>query len=203
MNGLCDGRKVCHCNKQINKQTERWKRSPLTLTFAVGLRSRCDTIIDYCTIPVNMTRPFSPMPMMPPNRQRPTHMPRYPPAHCPPTYQDIHCAYCDDGKTTRGTTAVCLATHNKVYSADLKPPGVCISHDCGFATSCRCIVSDMLCTVCGNAVGYTVLAPCSSCVRKQHNSHRYIFSIDATKARPLGVCYGQNSHSSVSAKVGR
>ena len=98
---------------------------------------------------------------------------------------EIRCLHCNDVKSHRGMEAVCLTTSEKKFSTDAPPRRISVPQHCEMVVYCRCLASEVYCTVCGNCVGYVVVVPCSRCSSKNNNRHRYIFDISSVIAAPL------------------
>jgi YPEH-like protein len=126
------------------------------------------------------------------------HLARLPPRYASPSQiappsrskercvHEIRCLHCDDIKSLRGMEAICLSTSERKFSTDMAPRRTGAPQHCEMVAFCKCLASEICCTVCGNCVGYVVVVPCSTCSSKNNNQHRYIFdpsSVTATELR--------------------
>ncbi|KAJ3350890.1 Protein fam72a [Allomyces javanicus] len=110
-------------------------------------------------------------------------------AHLHPQFRskpvcDLSCRHCTRAVGQRGMKAILLAdTKVELYSTDAPLVGaIQLVHDEYMTENCQCKINDVACLGCGNCIGYSVVAPCTSCLAACNNGHFYMFHSDGVKA---------------------
>ncbi|KNE70776.1 hypothetical protein AMAG_14900 [Allomyces macrogynus ATCC 38327] len=110
-------------------------------------------------------------------------------AHLHPQFRskpvcDLSCRHCTRAVGQRGMKAILLAdTKVELYSTDAPLVGAIQHvHDEYMTENCQCKINDVACLGCGNCIGYSVVAPCTSCLAACNNGHFYMFHSDGVKA---------------------
>ncbi|KAJ3373421.1 Protein fam72a [Allomyces arbusculus] len=110
-------------------------------------------------------------------------------AHLHPQFRskpvcDLLCRHCTRTIGKRGMKAILLAdTKVELYSTDAPLVGaIQLVHDEYMTENCQCKINDVACLGCGNCIGYSVVAPCTSCLTACNNGHFYMFHSDGVKA---------------------
>ncbi|KAI9164417.1 hypothetical protein H9P43_008268 [Blastocladiella emersonii ATCC 22665] len=96
----------------------------------------------------------------------------------------LSCRHCARVVCTRGMKAILLAdTRVELYSTDSPVAHATqMIYDEYVTTNCQCRIRDVACLGCGNAVGYHVTTPCSSCLKQCNNGHFVMFNSDGVVA---------------------
>ncbi|KAK1347843.1 FAM72-like protein [Hamiltosporidium tvaerminnensis] len=91
----------------------------------------------------------------------------------------LHCSDCNAVLCKRGMRAMLLADINvQLFSTDRPLDTVQLASRDYFTLSCRCMIRDVACYMCGNIVGYHVSQPCKKCLNSRNNGHLWIFDME-------------------------
>ncbi len=101
----------------------------------------------------------------------------------------LHCKFCQSVLSIAAEKACLISSANiKLFSATLvtgkvQPTFITTT---GAECLCMCDRSDVACSTCGNGLGYVVVKMCRSCIKGDHNGHRFIFFPQSVDAHETG-----------------
>ncbi|XP_064399435.1 protein FAM72A-like [Halichondria panicea] len=100
-----------------------------------------------------------------------------------PVYE-LHCMHCENTVCLRGMKAILLADRSvELFSTDHPPLNSLKSVGKEYQTTkCLCWISDVACSICGQAAGYHVRVPCQSCLSSCNNGHFWMYHSDSVRS---------------------
>ncbi|KAK9720919.1 hypothetical protein K7432_003841 [Basidiobolus ranarum] len=104
----------------------------------------------------------------------------------------LYCSHCGAHFTNRGLKAYPYDQAESLYTTDLKSE-LCDTNEeqpiC--FRICSCGVQDLLCLLCGNTVGFTILRPCFRCMVTQ-TGHNWVYN--ATEVKSFALLSSENEY---------